>query len=191
MSEIVFVEEAPMAGVERVLSPGNTIGREGCDVVLADPEVSRVHARIREVDSSPAVEDMGATNGVQVNGQQISGITVLSEGDKVQFGNTIWRLGSVGAAPTVQRPVAMEGGTVVPPPMPKAPAPADPDRAPSALRQAVPADAVFGEAPQFDDGPKPRPIFGRSSARKIEATVFSYSVIAATAAGVIYFFAQR
>jgi pSer/pThr/pTyr-binding forkhead associated (FHA) protein len=92
VNEILFVEEEPMTGVERLVRPGATIGREGCDIVLADPEVSRVHARIREVDAAPAVEDLGSTNGILVNGQRVTGITVLSGGDQVRFGNTIWRL---------------------------------------------------------------------------------------------------
>jgi hypothetical protein len=124
-----------------------------------------------------------------VNGQQITGITPLTDGDEVRFGNTIWRLGKAAAQATA---IHSSGAQTVAPPPTTSVAPAGgSERAPSALRQAVTAEAVYGEAPQFDSGPAPRPIFGRSAARQIEATVFSYAVIAATAAGVIYFFAQR
>ena len=189
MSEVVFVEVKPMAGAPREVQVGNTIGREGCDVVLADPEVSRVHARIRDVGGKPAIEDLGATNGVQVNGQKIAEVTVLAEGDEVQFGNTVWRVDRLGAATTKIH----SGGdaTVAPPPTVSAKTEQPVERAPSALRQAVPGDAFLGEQPEFDAGPPPRPIFGRSAARNVRAELFSYAVIAATAAGVIYFFAER
>lgn len=178
MTEIMFVEESPMAGVERALTAGATIGRHGCDVVLADPEVSRRHARIRQVDTGPAVEDIGSSNGTFVNDKKISGITLLSTGDRVRFGNTVWRVTSSGQGATAA------GGEV-------GASAADQDRAPSALRRAVPVQAVYGEVPQFDSGPAPRPILGRSAARRIEATVLSYLVVLSAAGGVVFFFAQR
>jgi pSer/pThr/pTyr-binding forkhead associated (FHA) protein len=91
--EFLFVEERPMAGRQCVVGPGTTVGREGCDYTLADPEVSRRHAAFRQVDSQLAVEDLGSTNGTFVNDRRLSGIGVLSEGDRVRFGNTVWRLG--------------------------------------------------------------------------------------------------
>lgn len=179
MTEILFVEESPMAGVERVVNAGATIGRHGCDVVLADPEVSRRHARIRQLDAGPAVEDIGSSNGTFINGRRIQGITPLSAGDRVRFGRTIWRLGP-----------ELEGGRASAGQI-GAGAAANEDRVPSALRRAVPAQAVYGEMPQFDAGPAPRSILGRSAARRIEATVLSYLVVLCAAAGVVSFLAQR
>jgi pSer/pThr/pTyr-binding forkhead associated (FHA) protein len=96
--EFVFVEERPMGGRECAVSPGTTVGREGCDHLLPDPEVSRRHATFRQVDSQLAVEDLDSTNGTFVNDRRVSGIGVLHEGDRVRFGNTVWRLvGSQGA----------------------------------------------------------------------------------------------
>lgn len=175
MTEILFVEESPMAGVERVVNAGATIGRHGCDVVLADPEVSRRHARIRQLDAGPAVEDIGSSNGTFINGRRIQGITPLSAGDRVRFGRTIWRLG-----PKLEGGRASAGQIGA--------GAANEDRVPSALRRAIPAQAVYGEMPQFDAGPAPRSILGRSAAR-IEATVLSYLVVLCAAAGVV--FAQR
>ena len=63
MSELIFVEQKPMEGREQKLSAGATIGREGCDVNLMDPEVSRRHAAITEIaparhQREPRVRDL-------------------------------------------------------------------------------------------------------------------------------------
>ena len=92
MSDLVFVEQKPMAGKEHPIQPGATIGREGCDIVLADPEVSRRHAAVRAVESTLALEDLGSLNGTFVNGGRVNGTTVLAVGDTVQLGNTVMRV---------------------------------------------------------------------------------------------------
>jgi hypothetical protein len=98
VTELTFVEQKPMEGREQTLSAGSTIGREGCDVNLMDPEVSRRHATIREGDGgSLAIEDLGSTNGTYVNGTRITAVTALSDGDTVRLGNTVWSIR--GAAP--------------------------------------------------------------------------------------------
>ncbi len=46
------------------------IGRmSNCDVVLADPNVSRRHAQLTRDDSGWVLEDLGSTNGTLVNGK--------------------------------------------------------------------------------------------------------------------------
>src|SRR4051794_40540589 len=83
-----------MEGREQTLEPGATIGREGCDVNLMDPEVSRRHAAIRDQGGSLAIEDLGSTNGTFVNGTRITSVTVLKDGDEVRLGNTVWSMRS-------------------------------------------------------------------------------------------------
>jgi len=90
--EAVFVEERPVQGAERRVGPGHTVGRAEADIALADPDVSRRHAQFHQVDAGIGVEDLGSRNGTFVNDQRISGITTLSEGDRVRFGNTVWRM---------------------------------------------------------------------------------------------------
>jgi pSer/pThr/pTyr-binding forkhead associated (FHA) protein len=97
MSELVFIEQTPMEGHRRPATPGTTIGRAGCDVDLSDPDVSRRHAVVRDVDGGLAVEDLGSTNGTFVNDSRISGIVEISPGDRVRFGNTVWCLAAVDA----------------------------------------------------------------------------------------------
>ncbi|HEX5309439.1 MAG TPA: DUF3662 and FHA domain-containing protein [Solirubrobacteraceae bacterium] len=76
----------------RMLLPpaGAVVGRSReCDVVLDDAGVSRRHAELRPGDAgSWAVEDLGSTNGVRVNGQTIAGPRQLHSGDRVGLGST-------------------------------------------------------------------------------------------------------
>src|SRR4051812_7191446 len=87
-----------MEGREQILSAGSTIGREGCDVNLMDPEVSRRHATIRDQGGSLGIEDLGSTNGTFVNGTRITAVTVLNDGDEVRLGNTVWSIRGAAAA---------------------------------------------------------------------------------------------
>jgi pSer/pThr/pTyr-binding forkhead associated (FHA) protein len=90
MSPLAFVERRPMAGRVIPLEPGQTIGREGCDVILPDPEVSRRHARLGGEASLPAIDDLGSLNGTFVNDRRIDATTALRAGDVVRLGNTVW-----------------------------------------------------------------------------------------------------
>lgn len=64
-----------------------TVGREGASYTLGgESSVSRTHARLTRTGDIVTIEDAGSTNGTFVNGQRLSGPTVLSPGDTVQFG---------------------------------------------------------------------------------------------------------
>jgi pSer/pThr/pTyr-binding forkhead associated (FHA) protein len=89
--EVTFVEEQPLEGAERRVGPGTTVGRAGADLELVDPDVSRRHATFHQVDAGIGIEDLGSRNGTFVNDEKISGIAALSRGDRVRFGNTVWR----------------------------------------------------------------------------------------------------
>lgn len=78
-------------GGRRLLVPpgGGTIGRSrDCDVVIDDAGISRRHAEIRVGEDGWTVADLGSTNGVIVNGQQIHGEWPLQPGDRVELGST-------------------------------------------------------------------------------------------------------
>jgi DNA-binding NtrC family response regulator len=52
--------------------PTIIIGRgEGCDVVLEDPSVSRRHLRLTIEAGRVAVEDLGSSNGMRVDGRRV------------------------------------------------------------------------------------------------------------------------
>ncbi|NJP07066.1 MAG: FHA domain-containing protein [Chloroflexaceae bacterium] len=66
--------------------PDITIGREGCEVVIDSPQVSRFHAQIdRQADGSRTIRDMESTNGTFVNGKRITR-HLLKQGDIIQIG---------------------------------------------------------------------------------------------------------
>ena len=63
------------------------IGRQTtCDIVIADHNVSRVHAEIRVVQGTWEIDDRGSTNGTRVNGTMIVESTPLASGDVIAFG---------------------------------------------------------------------------------------------------------
>jgi len=64
-----------------------TIGRQAsCTIVIADSNISRVHARFRAVDNGWTIEDLGSTNGTKVNGVLITEPTLLSHGQLIALG---------------------------------------------------------------------------------------------------------
>jgi predicted component of type VI protein secretion system len=177
---VILVEQKPTEGREHPVADGMTIGREECDVNLVDPEVSRRHAAIRAAAGSFAIEDLGSTNGTFVNDVRITSATVLSHGDTVRLGATVW---------TVQvADVTAAQPAVAPPPPPADPrgdVEKPPEVAPSAIRRVLPPPSP-GHAPQFSP-PGARP--GGSAATRVEATIVCMVIIAAVAVALIVYFA--
>lgn len=62
------------------------------DIFLDDTFVSSKHALFEVSASGLLVEDLHSTNGTQVNGSDISQPTMLSPGDRVEVGDTIFRV---------------------------------------------------------------------------------------------------
>ncbi len=71
----------------RISEEEGTLGRRPDNTyVVADPQVSRVHARISKRGSAVIVADLGSSGGTTVNGDKIEGPAVLEHGDTVAFG---------------------------------------------------------------------------------------------------------
>jgi hypothetical protein len=78
----------PLGGQERFL-----IGRAAvCDLMLADPSVSRHHAELRRQGEEWLLADLGSTNGTRLNGWRISGPVSVHPGDRVAFGSSGFRI---------------------------------------------------------------------------------------------------
>ena len=64
------------------------IGRSrDCDIQLADANVSRRHAELRQEGASYWIVDLGSTNGIEVNGKRVKRAK-LRNGDTITLGST-------------------------------------------------------------------------------------------------------
>lgn len=68
---------------EVVIGRATTVG-----LVVNDSSVSRQHARFVQHDNAWWIEDLGATNRTQLNGETIDGRTRLKPGDRLRLGGT-------------------------------------------------------------------------------------------------------
>lgn len=65
-----------------------TIGRsDSNDIVLPDPNASRLHARVVRSGGSYSIQDSGSTNGTWVNEERVADAE-LSDGDVIRVGGT-------------------------------------------------------------------------------------------------------
>ena len=77
----------PEAGRVWDLPQETVLGRGGsAEIVLADPSVSRDHARIVCREGSYYIVDLGSTNGTWVQGQRVAPEAPLSDGDVIKLG---------------------------------------------------------------------------------------------------------
>ena len=97
-TEAVSVEELGLGrevvsltfdGTKHELDDGRaTIGRsKDCDIQLADPNVSRKHAEVRQEGTAYWAVDLGSTNGMEVNGRRQKRAK-LRQGDRITLGST-------------------------------------------------------------------------------------------------------
>jgi hypothetical protein len=66
------------------------LGREGVDLLVDEPLVSRCHARLERRDGRWYVLDLESTNRTRVNGAVV-GEACLADGDEVRFGRAVCR----------------------------------------------------------------------------------------------------
>jgi hypothetical protein len=76
------------------------LGRDAaCDIVLANPDISKKHARIVRKDGGYYIEDLGSTNGTKVEDNDLTAIRLLEDGDLIQIGD--FKLAFSEAGPTI------------------------------------------------------------------------------------------
>jgi hypothetical protein len=75
--------------VEHELRRGSLLVGRGseCEIVIDDPLISRMHARIQVDSEGVKVEDLYSTNGVYLNGERIMQARLLHAGDRLFVGN--------------------------------------------------------------------------------------------------------
>ena len=59
------------------------------DIVIGDPSVSTMHAKLQRREAIWILVDLGSTNGTFVEGERLSGETPLSPGTTLRFGDVI------------------------------------------------------------------------------------------------------
>lgn len=101
----------------RILRLGGTniIGRDpACDLILTDPRVSQLHARVTFEDNVWSFDDLASRNGSWVNGQRVTPGTLqlLAVGDRIRLGSSAeeWRVASLDAPTLFAR--APDGETI-------------------------------------------------------------------------------
>jgi DNA segregation ATPase FtsK/SpoIIIE, S-DNA-T family len=106
----LLVAGGPCGGRRVPLGPGSyRVGRSPtCDVVLADPAVSRVHLSLT-VDATGGVEvgDAGSNNRTFLGGEPLTGPAPLGPGQVVELGRTLI---AVAPAAEAQAPSAPDAG---------------------------------------------------------------------------------
>ena len=74
-----------------------TLGRgDDAGLFIDDPEISRAHAVLGPTAAGLEIQDLSSFNGTWVNGERISGPTLLAPGDVVKIGTTRIEVLSVG-----------------------------------------------------------------------------------------------
>jgi hypothetical protein len=85
-SAYLHVLGAAATGQRHALKATTIIGRlPECDITLADPSVSRRHARVAQEGDQWVVVDLGSTNGLRVNGTPQNSAP-LRDGDRLELG---------------------------------------------------------------------------------------------------------
>jgi hypothetical protein len=81
---LLIAQEGPLKGQRWSISRALVLGRENtCDVVIANRQVSRFHARLTPTPEGIILEDMGSKNGTHRNGDELSAPVVLQDGDVI------------------------------------------------------------------------------------------------------------
>lgn len=78
-----------------------TVGRDPmADIVIADPEVSRQHARLSRTAEGYEIQDLGSTNGTFIDGQRLTGDAVpLQSGQAINMGSNVTLVFEAAADP--------------------------------------------------------------------------------------------
>jgi len=99
---VLIVREGQLAGQRwGIAADAVTIGRDAtCDIVLPERQVSRHHVRIFREDSGFYVEDLGSKNGTYLNGQPLTGVQRLQDGDELQIALCV-KLAFIGSEATL------------------------------------------------------------------------------------------
>jgi DNA-binding winged helix-turn-helix (wHTH) protein len=82
---MLVAQEGPLKGQRWLVDHSLVLGREStCDVVVADRQISRFHARLTPTAEGVMLEDLGSKNGTHHNGNALTAPVMLQDGDLLQ-----------------------------------------------------------------------------------------------------------
>jgi DNA-binding winged helix-turn-helix (wHTH) protein len=83
---MLVAQEGLLNGQRWALRNRLIIGRDAsCDIVVADRQVSRRHARLTPTPNGILLEDLGSKNGTNRNGEVLADSVILLDGDSIQI----------------------------------------------------------------------------------------------------------
>lgn len=83
---LLVAQDGPLKGQRWQLNKPLVLGREpSCDVVIADRQISRFHARLTPTPEGVIFEDLGSKNGTHHNGSRLTAPVVLQDGDLISI----------------------------------------------------------------------------------------------------------
>jgi pSer/pThr/pTyr-binding forkhead associated (FHA) protein len=83
---VLVAQTGPLNGQRWPLQDNLLVGRDqSCDIVVADRQVSRHHARVTITKQGVLLEDLGSKNGTHHNGEAIADPVYLQDGDVIQI----------------------------------------------------------------------------------------------------------
>ena len=100
------VTSGPAAGESLEIEREIVVGREGADLTVDDPQMSRRHTALRPVEGGVEVEDLGSLNGTFVADERIEGPVTLSAKADIRLGETRFELEVAQPEPAAPEPVA-------------------------------------------------------------------------------------
>ncbi|MFM8288927.1 MAG: FHA domain-containing protein [Planctomycetaceae bacterium] len=111
----MFAQLVPLVGGEPIVLHRdiNIVGREqeGCDVVIDNKSVSKMHCIVVKTDGCLFVRDLSSTNGTRVNGQKVVRGALLPN-DVLQFASEKSRVHLAASAPGANSPSGGLNGTI-------------------------------------------------------------------------------
>ncbi len=97
--EALVVIAGPASGTRIPVMAELVIGRAeaGAGSLGDDTALSRLHARVVNTGTGLTIEDLGSSNGTEVNGHRISAVTTLIPGDRITVGTSTLRVDAATA----------------------------------------------------------------------------------------------
>ncbi|MBK5106934.1 MAG: winged helix-turn-helix domain-containing protein [Anaerolineales bacterium] len=83
---VLVGQTGPLNGQRWMVRDSLVVGRDaGCDIMIPSRQVSRNHARLVDTGDGTSIEDLGSKNGTHLNGDTLSEIVILKDGDVIQI----------------------------------------------------------------------------------------------------------